>query len=170
MEPLINILKRACGRLEQGWLYLPENEGWKFDTLGQIIDVDELEDDEVDEDDEPLIAQENGLISTLDSGTIESIASFAKGLDYEFTDELLFESFLYYYDYDAFLPHPGFKPLPPEEHQRKMDRDFYDCLGLEREDVQCKNEACQRGAIKGSVFCKIHHFEMIQKKLCPFTD
>ena len=102
MEPLINILKRASGQLEEGWLYLPENEDWNCNTLGQVIDVDELDDDQVDEDCEPLIAREKGLISTLDSGTIESIAEFAKDLEYEFTDELLLESFLYYYDYDAF--------------------------------------------------------------------
>jgi len=170
MEPLINILKRASGQLEEGWLYLPENEDWNFNTLGQIINVDDLEYDKVDEDDEPLIAQEKKLIPTLDSDTIESIASFAKGLGYEFTEELLFESFIYYYNYDAFLPHQGFKPLPSEEYQRKIDQGFYDSLGLERKDIQCKSEVCQRGAIKGSVFCKVHHFEMIQKKPCPFTD
>lgn len=154
-------------KMKTGILILMAKISW---PLHQIIDTDELDDDQVDEDDEPLIAQEKGLISTLDSGTIESIAEFAKDLDYEFTDELLFESFLYYYNYDAFLPRPGFKPLPPEKHQRIMGRDFYDCLGLEREDVRCKNETCERGAIKGSVFCKIHHFEMIQKKACPFLD
>ena len=170
MEPLIKILKRADGQLEEGWLYLPENEVWNVDTLGQIIDVDMLTESEVDENDEPLIAQEKGLISTIDAGTIENIVSFAKNLDNEFSDDLLLESFLYYYNYDAFLPSPGFKPHPPEDHQRKIDRDFYDSLGVEREEVECKKEQCQRGAIKGSVFCKIHHFEMIQNKTCPFAD
>ncbi len=169
MEPLIIILKRASEQLEEGWLYLPENEVWNVDTHGQIIDIDKLNDDEVDEDEEPLIAQKKRLITTLDSGTIESIVSFAKGLECELTDELLLESFLYYFDNDAFLPHSGFKPLSPDEHQRKVDRDFYDCLGKERTEIQCKNETCQKGAIKGSVLCKIHHFEMMQKRTCPFT-
>ncbi|MCG8519199.1 MAG: hypothetical protein MI794_14515 [Pseudomonadales bacterium] len=170
MERLIDILKRADGQLEEGWLYLPENKVWNADILGQIIDVDKLAGNEVDDNDEPLIAQEKGLISTLDSGTIESIVSFTKNLDDEFTDDLLLESFLYYYECDAFLPHSGFKPLPPEEYQSKMDRDFYDSLGPEREEVHCRSDQCQRGAIEGSVFCKVHHFEMMQKKACPFKD
>ncbi len=170
MEPLIEILKRASNGLDEGWLYLPENEKWCASTTGLIIDDDRLTDSEVDEHDEPIIAKENGLISTLDSGTIESIVASVKSLDSEVTDDLLLESFLYYYEYDAFLPYPGFKSLPPEEHQRKLDRDFYDCLGVEREEVHCKNATCHRGAVKGSVFCKIHHFEMIQKKPCPFED
>ncbi|WP_444943743.1 hypothetical protein ACJJIK_20925 [Microbulbifer sp. ZKSA006] len=156
--------------MKRGGCIFRKRGGWNFDTLGQIINVDELEDDQVDENDEPLITQEKGLVSTLDSGTIESIVLFAKGLGCELTDELLLESFLYYYEHDAFLPHPDFKPLSSEEYQRKNDRDFYDCLGSEREDIRCKNKVCQRGAIKGSAFCKKHHFEMIQKKPCLFSD
>ncbi|MBL4900895.1 MAG: hypothetical protein JKX76_14895 [Colwellia sp.] len=170
METLIEILKRANKSLEDGWLYLPENQKWDATTTGMIIDDDELSDSEVDENDEPIIAKEKGLVSTLDSGTIESIVASANSLESEITGELLLESFLYYCDYDAFLPCSGFKPLPHEEHEKKLDRDFYDLLGDELEEVRCKNEVCQRGAIKGSAFCKVHHFEMIQKKSCPFTD
>jgi hypothetical protein len=170
METLRKILLRANKGLEDGWLYLPENESWSLDTKGKIIDVDELPDNEVDDNEEPLIAKEKGLISTLDSGTIESIVSFANNIEAEISDALLLESFIYYYDYDAFLPESGFKPLPREEHLLKMDRDFYNSLGEEREEIKCKNESCERGAIKGSLFCRIHHFEMINKKPCPFTD
>jgi len=170
METLREVLLRAIKGLEEGWLYLPEEKKWTLETTCKIIDADELPDDEVDENEEPLIAKEKGLISTLDSGTIESIVSFAGNIDAEMSDALLLESFTYYYDYDAFLPEPGFKPLPPGEHQLKMDRDFYDALGEERKELKCKNEDCNRGAINGSVFCKIHHFEMLNKKPCPFTD
>ncbi|UXK10299.1 hypothetical protein N5094_09005 [Shewanella putrefaciens] len=170
MDTLINFLRRANGQLESGWLYLPAEGAWNLNTLGLIIDDDELDIHEVDEQDEPLIAKEKGLISTLNTGTIESIFSFAKSLDFELTDDFLFESFQYYYDYDAFLPYPGFKPLEQEEYQRKVDRDFYDCLGEERSQVQCKNEECQRGAITSSAYCRAHHFEMVQNKPYPFID
>ncbi|MCO1333343.1 hypothetical protein MO867_03220 [Microbulbifer sp. OS29] len=170
MEPLINILKRASEHLEEGWLYLPKDRKWNLDTPSLFIDIDALEDNEVDEDDEPLIAQKKGLISILDSGTIEDIASFAKRLKYEFTDDLLLESLIYYYDHDAFLPHPGFKPNSSKEQQGNLDRDFYDQLGLERESIHCKSELCPRGTVKHSVYCKPHHFEMTLKKPCPFMD
>lgn len=110
MDKLINLLNRANTSLEQGWLYLPEAQKWDGDTLGMIIDLDKLDISEVDEEDEPLIAKDRGLIATLDSGTIESIFYFANNLDTELTDDFLLESFLYYYDYDAYLPHSGFKP------------------------------------------------------------
>ena len=117
-----------------------------------------------------IVAKEKGLICTLDSATIEDIVLGAKDLEPVLTDELLLESFLYYYDYDAFLPEPGFKPLSNDELMQKIDRDFYDCLGEERKEIKCRNSVCERGAIEGSVYCKIHHFEMMQKKPCPFTD
>lgn len=170
MEPLIQILKRAPNGLAQGWLYLPAKQPWQPDTLGQIIYVDTLPDDQVDEDEEPLIAAELGLVATLESAMIESIVASASQLTEPLTDELLLESFQYYYDYDAFLPYSGYQPPSRETWQQQRDRDFYDCLGQERLDQPCKNSTCQRGAIEGSVFCKVHHFEMIQHKPCPFSD
>jgi hypothetical protein len=170
MESLINILKRASNGLEEGWLYLPEGQTWNHEVEGVIIDIDELKDSEIGEDEEPLVAKDKGLVCTLDSATIEDIVLAAQDLKPVLTNELLFESFRYYYDNDAFLPEPGFKPLPNDELMLKIDRGFYDCLGNERKEVQCRNNVCERGAIEGSVYCKIHHFEMMQKKPCPFTD
>ncbi|ACA88133.1 DUF7716 domain-containing protein [Shewanella woodyi] len=170
MEPLINILNRARVGLEEGWLYLPENSDWTVNTLGIIIDADSLEQHEVDEEDEPIFAKERRLIPTIDSATIESVAACAENLDDDFSEELLLESFVYYVEYDAFLPYSGFKPLPPEGHRNKLDRDFYDSLGEERPNTPCKREDCSRGAVKYSVLCRVHHFEMIHKRPCPFSD
>lgn len=170
METLINILRRANTSLEEGWLYLPENKDWHLNTPCQIIDIDKLDDHQLDENDEPLFAQEQGLVSTLESYTVESIVTYANSLDEQLTDTLLLESFLFYYDHDAFLPYSGFKPLPNEEYQQKVDRDFFDALGVERADTQCKKTECSRGAISDSVFCKIHHYEMLKNKPCPFKD
>ena len=169
-EALIALLRRASKGLEKGWLYLPDIEQWCATTPAIIVDVDALDVHEVDEDDEPLFAKTHNLILTLESATVESIVSFASNLDVESTDELLLESFNYYFDNDAFLPYAGFTPLAHEESQKKLDRDFYDSLGEERLDKACKKEGCERGAISGSAFCKVHHFEMIRQRTCPFSD
>ena len=170
MESLIEILHRAKSGLEEGWLYLANDYPWDLQSKGKIIDVDELDDSEVDEEDEPLFAKENKLASTLDSRTIEDIISSAKYLNVPFTDDLLLECFNYYYEYDAFLPEPGYKPPPKEEWQRNIDREFYNLLGDEQKDIKCNSAGCNKGAVKGSVFCKVHHFEMIHKRPCPFSD
>ena len=170
MDSVRNILRLASGKLENGWLYLPNGKLWGLDTLGIIINIDELEQSEVGEDDEPIFAIDNGLVSTLESAAIEDIVSFAKSIRVKVTDEFLLESFLYYYEYDAFLPEPGFKPPSREESEYKHSREFYESLGNERPNERCKKADCSRGAIERGVFCKIHHFEMIKKKPCPFTD
>jgi len=51
-----------------------------------------------------------------------------------------------------------------------MDREFYDRLGSERPDVPCREAGCARGAVRLSVFCKVHHFQQVQRRPCPFTD
>ena len=50
------------------------------------------------------------------------------------------------------------------------DRVWYESLGDERAEVPCRAAGCRRGAIKWSVHCKIHHFEQIQSRQCPFSD
>ncbi|WP_250464769.1 DUF7716 domain-containing protein [Microbulbifer litoralis] len=106
MEKLISILSRASEQLEEGWLYLPKDEAWSLDTLGLMIDIEALEDGDMDENDVPVFAKENGLMFTLEAGVIESIVLYAEGLGYESSDIFLLESFLYYYKYDAFLSAP----------------------------------------------------------------
>jgi hypothetical protein len=54
--------------------------------------------------------------------------------------------------------------------EARSDRDFYDSLGAEREDVACRHPGCARGAVSMSVLCKRHHFEQVQGRACPFTD
>jgi len=78
---------------------------------------------------------------------------------------------IHYQRFDAFLPHIG-APDPPswEETQLRMDREFYDRLGSERPDVPCREAGCARGAVRLSVFCKVHHFQQVQRRPCPFTD
>jgi hypothetical protein len=60
-------------------------------------------------------------------------------------------------------------PPPVEDRQRRLDREFYEKLGPEDLSRPCKKDHCQRGAIPHSVLCKRHHFEMIQRRDCPFA-
>lgn len=170
METLRQILRKASLGLDNGFLYLPKQSHWDLDSICIIIDPDSLDESLLDEENEPSVASQSNLTPTLDSATVEDIAKGVKIFGNPITDELLFEGFLYYYEHDAFLPEPGFIPLPNEEWESKVDRDFYDLLGEENSDVLCKDSGCSRGVVKGSVYCKIHHFEMIKNKTCPFID
>jgi hypothetical protein len=60
-------------------------------------------------------------------------------------------------------------PPPVEDPQLRQDRQFYEQLGPEDLSRPCKKEGCQRGAIRNSVLCKRHHFEMIERRDCPFN-
>src|SRR6185503_2840238 len=59
---------------------------------------------------------------------------------------------------------------PPlvEDPRLRRDRQFYEQLGPEDLSRPCKKEGCRRGAIRNSIFCKRHHFEMIERRECPF--
>jgi hypothetical protein len=54
--------------------------------------------------------------------------------------------------------------------QHGQDRRFYEVLGPERPSVPCRTEGCTRGAIQFSVLCRVHHFESVEKRPCPFQD
>lgn len=56
------------------------------------------------------------------------------------------------------------------EGARRIDREFYDSLGTERGDAQCRKHGCKRGAVSLSVFCRVHHFESVCKRPSPFND
>jgi hypothetical protein len=54
--------------------------------------------------------------------------------------------------------------------QLEQDRKFYDLLGEERSNVQCRGDGCRRGAVTHSVLCRAHHFESVWKRPSPFSD
>ena len=103
MQTLKEILNSAKDSLEYGILYLPSNQKWALDTKALIIDIDNLDFNQVDKEDEPLIAKEHNLEETLDSACIEDIVSFASNMKPKPSDEFLLESFLYYFKNDTFL-------------------------------------------------------------------
>jgi hypothetical protein len=149
--------------LGSGWLYLPNSNIPTLDTQCLLV---------VDADISEQVAADRGFPQeALDSQTIEDTTDRASQLSNPPSDELLLESFIYYWRFDAWLPQIGAPEPPPwEQTKRKLDREFYDLLGLERQNVLCKKLDCTRGAISGSIFCRVHHFEMIKKETCPFND
>ncbi|HEY3301402.1 MAG TPA: hypothetical protein VGJ90_11565 [Methylophilaceae bacterium] len=170
MESLISILQRAINtNLEKGWLYLPRNQEWNMDTSGFLLDIDELEDNDSNKEAALLIAKQN-LVESLDNQTIEDVSRGAKGIENPPSDSLLLEAFLYYYKYDAFLPKRGYMPTPSENFISKIDREFFDLLGNESLNKPCQKEGCFRGRVTSSMFCRVHHFEMVKGKPCPFTS
>lgn len=68
----------------------------------------------------------------------------------------------------------GRKGLSAEEQARieaitlETNRIFYDSLGPENAEELCAWNGCYRGKVAFSVFCKIHHYENVQKQSCPF--
>lgn len=176
LKPLREILRNALsGLVVDGWLYLPKDEKWHLDTPGVMINEGELDEEELTSDGEARVAVEQGLVPTLDTPTIEDIAIGSLRSNVPVTDELLFDGFMYYWMHDAYMPEPGaydptYVPPPLEERLLAVDRFFYDNLGEERNDVLCEKEGCKRGALPLRIFCKMHHFEMMHKRPCPFSD
>lgn len=75
----------------------------------------------------------------------------------------------------------GSRPsVPPEEAERRQcataqwqldeDRRFYDSLGPEEGSSACRRDGCTRRSISNSVLCRVHHFQSIRGRPCPFTD
>ena len=149
--------------LEYGWLYLPNAATPTLDTPCLLVS---------DEEYPQALAEENGFPQEgLDTDDIEGTVQCARQFQEHPSDDLLLESFIYYWRFDAWLPKPD-APDPPswDEVKRTMDREYFEGLGVERQGVLCKKEGCARGAIASSVFCRVHHFEMIKKEVCPFHD
>lgn len=155
----------AAGRLEDGWLYLPGDETPGLDTECLLIVAD-------GDDDMQSYAIDRGFpLEGLDTPTIEDTANAARLFEDSPSDELLLESFVYYWRFDAWLPMPGAPEPPPwEEEKLKRDREFFDSLGVERPTEPCRAEGCKLRAIHHSVLCRVHHFEMIRKEPCPFLE
>jgi hypothetical protein len=163
----------AAGKLKPGWLFLASSEAPTLDASCLLVDADSYDDLEaISDDDLEAIAAESGFPEGgLDTATIEDATECARSFSNPPSDELLLESFVYYWRFDAWLPSPGAPAPPPlEEAKNRLDRAFFEALGEKRREVPCRSEGCARGAISQSVFCRRHHFEMIKKEPCPFLE
>lgn len=168
---LRQVLRDAlAGRLQDGWMYQPAGGNLTLDSTVMIVDDDG--DVETDSHGTPLVAIETGCAEEgLECRTIAETAACAQSFVDPPSDELLLESYRYYWKNDAWLPEPG-APDPPvqslEESLLEEDREFYDSLADEDDNKQCRREGCHRGTTRFSVFCKTHHLENIKGRPCPF--
>ncbi|WP_431261067.1 DUF7716 domain-containing protein [Roseateles chitinivorans] len=163
ISTLREVLRQAAARtLEDGWLYLKERDGITPDASCLMVS---------DSDDSGAEALRAGFpYEGLDNSLLEDTAYCARRFDPDPTDALLLESFLYYWRFDAWLPHPGApEPLPPDEAQRITDQEFFDRLTPRSHFMACRIAGCERGAIEHSALCNVHHFESIWKRPCPFA-
>lgn len=51
-----------------------------------------------------------------------------------------------------------------------MDREFYDSLGEKQPGTRCRREGCEKGVVRFSACCRVHHFENLKGKVCPFGE
>jgi hypothetical protein len=136
----------AAGKLEDGWLYLPTSQNPGLDTVCALVTDD-------DGDGESVASALGFPYEGLDTPTIKDTAHAARQFQDVPSDELLLESFVYYWRFDAWLPEPNAPEPPPwEETKLRLDREFFDGLGEERPEVACKAEGCVKGAVQHSVF------------------
>jgi len=171
-------LASAISRIRKGkfddddWLFIARSEG----PLSGGLDAG-LGPIEIDEDTDDLLEiippefAASGLSSPIDCSTVKDCIDWADQLSGSHDDKAVLTVLDYYLKYDAVpesLDAPD--PLPNEEHQLMLDREFYDLLGEENPNRTCKHNGCRRGSISVSIFCKTHHFESIQQWACPFND
>ena len=165
---LSDLLERASrGPIPEGWLYLPGDwKTWNRETPAYMLvptdeNIDQLERE----------AAEMGYESTIEDAMVQNLVTAAckqlKANSFEGWLDVL----TYYVRFDNFPPKLG-APDPPTGREAMLlyDRKFYDSLGEERAEVACSEAGCTRGAINFSVMCKVHHFEQIKRRPCPFND
>ncbi|QJR13532.1 DUF7716 domain-containing protein [Usitatibacter palustris] len=159
----VALREAAERRLEEGWLYLPCSEIPALDSPCVIVSGSD--------ESEEVAAKAGFPQEGLYTRDIEDTAKGAVQFEDPPSDDLLLEAFLYYWRFDAWLPHPGASDPPTtDEWKRNLDREFFDLLGAERADVPCHKQGCPRGAVAHSSLCRIHHFEMVKKEPCPFGE
>lgn len=169
MVTLAEILRSAADDDLDGWLFLPANIDWTVATPALMIDLEAIDESDF-VDNLPPLAREKSLVETLDGATLNGVYHSADLHESPPSDATLLEAFLYYFRFDAWLPSIGAPdPPPPEESRRQYELEFYNSLGDERENVPCKRDGCDRGAVTLSVFCRVHHFENVRTSPCPFS-
>ena len=166
-----DILRQATREQPYSWLFLSgDYKHWTLDTEALLVDYKIVPIDP--ETEKPVIPPElisKGFRETIDSQTIADCIQWADRLSNSNDEAVRFESLVYYIRFDAFLPRIGAPdPPPPQEAIQSADLKFYEMLGPEDSTRPCKREGCSRGAIRNSVFCRRHHFEMIKRRVCPF--
>lgn len=158
ISTLREVLRQASAKtLEDGWLFLAKRDDVTLDAACLMVSGA----DDCHAEAAPAGFPHEGL----DTALLEDVAGCASTFELNPTDDLLLESFLYYWRHDAWLPFPGAPdPPPPEEAQRIADQEFLDRLTPRSQFLSCRMAGCQQGAVEHSALCKLHHFESIWKR------
>lgn len=56
-----------------------------------------------------------------------------------------------------------------EANKLLQDRQFWDLLGPDVGPENCREGECSRLRAKDTVFCRVHHWEKVQHRTCPFS-
>jgi hypothetical protein len=164
---LREILRESLASSPDGWLLLPSEGPISADTLGTLRDIGG--DDMADQDSDTVLVGGFELAPSVGGDTLHDICQGAQRLQPLPSDETLVEALDYYLRFDAFLPALGAPEPPPfEEINAQIDRAFWDQIGEENLDRPCRREGCGRGSVAFSVLCRVHHFESVMRKPCPF--
>lgn len=165
--PIGEMLRLAeCGELPDGWLHLPAGP---IDISSPSLFLASA----ADKSDPEAYAAEQGFPREgLDAATLTDIAQWTKHqLAAEPTDEQLLRSFEYYWRFDAFLPSlEAADPPPRRTVLEELDRTFFESLGVERQNTECRHPDCSRGTVQFSVFCRRHHFESVKGRAWQGRD
>jgi hypothetical protein len=161
---------RGGGRTRDHWLFIQgsaEELALSTDCALSRVEIDEDSED-LDEIIPPEFAN-RGLRSTIDFETVKDCIAYADQLVGAQNDAAAAEVIRYYIRFDSVPQNLG-APDPPswEETMIKLDREFFESLGPERDGTICRAPECSQGAIQFSAFCARHHFESIKKRPYPF--
>ncbi|GEM_PF-1380943 len=160
---VVAFLKRAQGGdLPSGWVFrAPEPS-----ERAILLPDDAFEEPE---DMEAFAAEAGYPAHGIDTQTMADVAEVLLRLTGAPGDADYLRAYSYYVEFDAFLPALDAPDPPPYDLiLLNMDHEFYNQLGPEREGTRCGTVGCCRGAVALSLFCRRHHFEMVQKRPCPF--
>lgn len=162
---------RSDKESEDGWLFIAgDAEDLSLATDCELAAVEVDEENEFEEFLSPEF-EARGLWSTIDYQTLQDCVQWADRLSGGPDEIAACEVIRYYIRFDAWPERLGAPDPPPaDEILARLDREFYDSLGTERAGKECRREGCMRGSVEFSAFCRIHQFENVKKKPCPFTD
>ena len=170
LRDVITKIRNREGNPDEDWLLISGDGidlGLDTDCALALIEIDEDSGDF--EEIIPAELQERGLRSTIDYETVKASIDWGDRLAGRQDDVAAAEMIRYYIRFDSWPERLGAPDPPPaEEIIARLDLEFFDSLGPEREGTACRREGCSQGAVAFSAFCARHHFESIKKKPCPF--
>lgn len=170
LRDVITKIRNREGGPNEDWLFISGNAiDLRLDTDCALAAIEIDEDSEDLEEIVPADLRHCGLRSTIDYETVKASIDWADHLAGRQDDSAAADIIRYYIRFDAWpdtLESPD--PPPAEEIIARLDLEFFESLGPERERTTCRREGCSQGAVAFSAFCARHHFESIKKKPCPF--